>query len=42
MNHFTQLFNAIDASTKTNDKIAALVNYFKHASDVDKVWTIAL
>ncbi len=42
MNHFTQLFNAIDASTKTNDKIAALVDYFKHASDVDKVWTIAL
>src|SRR5690554_249861 len=42
MNHFTKLFHSIDSSTKTNDKIAALVEYFKQASDADKVWTIAL
>lgn len=42
MKDFTQLFHTIDASTKTNDKVAALVDYFKRASDADKVWTIAL
>ncbi len=42
MYHFTRLFYSIDASTKTNDKIAALVEYFKQASDADKVWAIAL
>src|SRR5690606_19909417 len=42
MKHFTQLFQSIDASTKTNDKVAALVDYFKKAPDVDKVWAIAL
>ena len=42
MRHFTELFQAIDASTKTNDKVAALVAYFNKADDLDKVWTIAL
>src|SRR5690606_25116059 len=42
MKHFTELFQAIDASTKTNDKVAALVSYFQKADDLDKVWTIAL
>ena len=42
MKHFTQLFEAIDSSTKANDKIAALVEYFRHAPDVDSLWTIAL
>jgi DNA ligase-1 len=42
MNHFTKLFHSIDSSTKTNDKVAALVEYFKQASDADKVWAIAL
>jgi len=42
MKHFTELFQAIDASTKTNDKVAALVAYFNKATDVDKVWAIAL
>src|SRR5690606_34376381 len=42
MKHFTELFQAIDASTKTNDKVAALVSYFNKAHDLDTVWTIAL
>lgn len=42
MKHFTTLFEAIDNSTKTNDKIAALVAYFNYASELDKIWTIAL
>lgn len=29
-------------STKTNDKLNALVDYFTHADDKDKVWVIAL
>ncbi|HUH17959.1 ATP-dependent DNA ligase [Albibacterium sp.] len=42
MKYFTELFQAIDASTKTNDKITALVEYFRKAEDQDKVWAIAL
>lgn len=39
---FAQLVVQLGASTKTNDKLEALVNYFSHADDVDKVWTIAI
>lgn len=42
MRIFTELFQAIDSSTKTNDKVAALVDYFNRADDTDKVWAIAL
>jgi DNA ligase-1 len=42
MRIFTELFQAIDSSTKTNDKVAALVDYFKRADETDKVWAIAL
>lgn len=42
MKDFTALFQAIDSSTKTNDKTEALLQYFRQASEQDKVWTIAL
>ena len=42
MRIFTELFQAIDSSTKTNDKVAALVDYLQRADDTDKVWAIAL
>lgn len=42
MKYFTRLFYSIDASTKTKDKVNALVDYFRQASDADKVWAIAL
>jgi len=42
MKRFAALFEAIDQSTKTNVKVAALADYFQEASDDDKVWTIAL
>lgn len=42
MKHFVSLFHQIDQTTKTLPKIAALTEYFKSASDEDKVWTIAL
>ena len=42
MKRFAQLFSTIDQSTKTNAKVAALADYFQHAPDTDRLWTIAL
>jgi len=42
MKRFAQLFKQLDYTTKTNAKIAALVDYFHTAEDKDKVWAIAL
>ncbi len=42
MKHFAQLILRLDQSNKTNDKIAALEQFFSQASDKDKVWAIAL
>ena len=42
MKYFTQLFTDLDQTTKTLDKIKALVNYFELANDLDKLWAIAL
>lgn len=42
MKRFAKLIQQLELSNKTNDKIAALVNYFNYADDKDKVWVIAL
>jgi DNA ligase-1 len=42
MQLFAQLVQQLGTSTKTNDKLDALVNYFTHADAKDKVWVIAL
>ena len=42
MKDFIRLFKAIDSTTSTNSKIDALVDYFKEASDQDKLWTVAI
>jgi DNA ligase-1 len=42
MQLFAQLVQQLGMSTKTNDKLDALVNYFTHADSRDKVWVIAL
>jgi DNA ligase-1 len=42
MKQFAQLIETIDHSNKTNVKVDALADYFKAASDSDKVWTIAI
>jgi DNA ligase-1 len=42
MASFAQLINSLSASTKTNDKLNALVEYFQHGDEKDKVWVIAL
>ena len=42
MKEFAQLIRTLDATNKTNVRVAALETYFKHAPDRDKVWTIAV
>lgn len=42
MKQFAALIKKLDATNKTNVKVAALANYFRSASDQDRVWTIAL
>ncbi len=42
MKQFAQLFTALDQTTKTNTKVAALAAYFGEASDQDRMWTMAI
>lgn len=42
MKDFVALFTALDSTTKTSAKTAALARYFREASEPDRVWTIAL
>src|SRR5205809_3681590 len=42
MKEFAQLVNILGTSTKTNEKLDALINYFSLADDKDRVWVIAL
>ncbi|MEL7222253.1 MAG: ATP-dependent DNA ligase, partial [Bacteroidota bacterium] len=42
MKHFAQLFTALDQTTKTNTKVAALVDYFAEVDDKDRLWAIAI
>ncbi len=42
MEQFAALVNILGTSTKTNDKLEALRNYFVSAPDKDKVWIIAI
>lgn len=42
MQQFAQLVQRLGATTKTNDKLEALIDYFQQAGDKDKVWVIAL
>jgi DNA ligase 1 len=39
---FAQLVTELSSSTKTNDKLQSLVDYFAIAPDSDKVWVIAI
>ena len=42
MKRFATLIEAIDATNKTNETVAALAYYFTQAPDEDKLWTIAI
>ena len=39
---FAELVTELSSSTKTNDKLQSLVDYFAVAPDKDKVWVIAI
>ena len=39
---FAELVTELSSSTKTNDKLQSLIDYFATAPDADKVWVIAL
>jgi DNA ligase-1 len=39
---FANLVNTLGSSTRTNDKVDALSNYFRTADNHDKVWVIAI
>lgn len=41
MQHFAALYDAIDASTATTHKVAALVAYFREAPPADAAWAAA-
>ena len=42
MKQFAELVYVLGTSTKTNDKLKALQNYFAVAADKDKIWVIAI
>jgi DNA ligase-1 len=42
MKAFAALFDTIDATTATNEKVAALVDYFRVATPADAAWAAAL
>ncbi len=42
MKDFAALFEQLEATTKTNEKVKALTQYFENASKQDKLWAIAL
>jgi DNA ligase-1 len=42
MQNFAELIKTLDSSNKTNVKVEALTQYFRAASDTDRVWTIAI
>lgn len=40
MIHFAELYNSLDSTTKTNDKIAAMKDYFTAVSSADAAWAV--
>ncbi|NQZ74982.1 MAG: ATP-dependent DNA ligase [Ekhidna sp.] len=42
MKHFVDLFESLDQTTKTNERVSSLVHYLDKVNDQDKLWTIAL
>ena len=40
MKRFARLFAAIDETNATNEKVAALVSYFRSAPPEDAVWAV--
>lgn len=42
MKAFTELYSALDQTTKTNEKVNVMINYFNHTNSKDAIWAIAL
>ncbi len=42
MRDFAALYAALDATTRTSEKVAALAAYFREAPEQDRLWTVAL
>ncbi|UYL07992.1 ATP-dependent DNA ligase [Bdellovibrio sp. SKB1291214] len=42
MKEFAELYEELDSTTSTNEKVAALRKYFEHASPEDSMWTLIL
>ena len=42
MKRFTQLFQEVDSTTSTNEKVAALQRYFHDESAANAVWALYL
>ncbi|MEL7002162.1 MAG: ATP-dependent DNA ligase [Bacteroidota bacterium] len=42
MKSFAELFTKLDQTTKINQKVNALTDYFERADDKDKLWTMAI
>ncbi|RZK42138.1 MAG: ATP-dependent DNA ligase [Pedobacter sp.] len=42
MKHFAELIQQLELSNKTNDKLAALVDYFDNADEKDKPYVVAM
>ncbi|MDR7127909.1 DNA ligase-1 [Algoriphagus sp. 4150] len=42
MKEFTEMFTAIDQTTKTNQKIQAMADYFTHAEEGDKIFAVSI
>lgn len=42
MKTFTELYTELDQTTKTNEKVNAMVKYFAHTNAKDAIWAVAL
>jgi DNA ligase-1 len=42
MKQFAILIDEVSASTKTNEKVSAIIRYFNNAREEDKIWMLAL
>lgn len=42
MKHFAMLFHELDRSTRTNEKVAAMVRYFRGSPPADSAWAVRL
>jgi DNA ligase-1 len=42
MKLFATLIDEVSASTKTNEKLSAIIRYFSSANEEDKIWALAL